>query len=177
MFVKFKSTKSILFVFLLVAGVNFSHAQSNFITEWLFPSATTSISFRSLTTGTVNYTWTCSPSGNSGSGSFTQAAYGVTTLTGLTIPASNTVTIQMQPANLKRFVATVNSSTSNTTLRKVTQWGTANWTSMEESFMRCQNLNITSTDVPNLSHLNAGVYTLNIVSDNSNKAIRLIIEK
>ena len=28
-----------------------------------------------------------------------------------------------------------------------------------------------------LSHLNEGVYTLNIVSDNSNKAIRLIIEK
>lgn len=154
MFVKLKSTKLILFVFFLVVSINFSLAQSNFKTQWLFPSATTSISFRSLTTGTVNYTWSCTPSGNSGTGSFTQNSYGVTTLTGLNIPASNTVTIQMQPANLKRFVATVNSTTSNTTLRNVTQWGTVNWTSMEEAFQKCQNLNITATDVPNLNLVN-----------------------
>ncbi|MCS3532753.1 BspA family leucine-rich repeat surface protein [Chryseobacterium sp. JUb7] len=36
-------------------------------------------------------------------------------------------------------------------LLEVTQWGNIQWTSFEQAFVLCDNLNVTATDIPNLS--------------------------
>lgn len=36
---------------------------------------------------------------------------------------------------------------------EISQWGNINWTTLEASFAKCENLNITATDVPNLSNV------------------------
>jgi hypothetical protein len=75
----------------------------DFITKWKFPSATTNINFNALTVGAVNYTWSASPSGNSGSGSFTMTSPNAVSITGLNIIAGDEVLLSMSPSNLRRF--------------------------------------------------------------------------
>ena len=121
-----------------------------FVTRWAFPAATTQIRFTALTAGgAVNYTWTASPSGNSGSGSFTRATAGAVTLSGLNIAANDTVTLTMQPQNLRRFY--IASGADRLRLIDVVQWGLVPWTSMESAFLGSANLQITARDLPNLS--------------------------
>jgi uncharacterized repeat protein (TIGR01451 family) len=121
-----------------------------FVTEWTFPTAATAINFNAQTAvGPVNYTWSASPSGNSGSGSFTQTTAGAVTLNGLTIAAGDVVTLSMEPQNLQRFY--INNGVDLLLLTDVTQWGSVPWTSMANMFNGCNNLQITATDVPNLS--------------------------
>ena len=38
-------------------------------------------------------------------------------------------------------------------IRKVIQWGSIEWTSMQDAFYNCVNLDVTATDVPNLSNV------------------------
>ena len=123
-----------------------------FVTEWTFPTASTQIRFNALTAdGPVTYEWSAAPSGNSGSGNFTQDVVGQVTLSGLDIAAGDVVTLFMTPNNLKRFF--INNGPDRERLTNVTQWGTTNWTSMERAFYGCSNLNISATDVPNLSEV------------------------
>ena len=127
-----------------------AYCNDDFITQWTFPSATTQIRFNALTEGgAVNYTWTASPSGNSGVGTFTRVTAGAVTLSGLNIVAGDTVVLSMAPQNLRRFY--INSGADRQLLRNVLQWGAVAWTSMENAFSNCINLNITSADVPDLS--------------------------
>lgn len=127
-----------------------------FITQWTFPSASTQIRFNALTDGgAVNYTWTASPSGNSGSGNFTQTTPGLVTLAGLNIDAGDIVTLRMQPVNLRRFYN--DGSPDVLRLTDVLQWGAVPWSSMDSAFEGCNSLNITATDVPDLS----GVTSMN----------------
>ncbi len=130
-------------------------AQSNFTTKWKFDAAATSISFNALTSGSVSYTWAASPSGNSGSGSFTQAAAGAVTLSALTITAGDVVTLSMEPQNLRRFYIRngLTDGPDKDKLVDVSQWGTVPWTSMEQAFDGCSMLNITAADIPDLSHV------------------------
>ncbi len=59
-------------IFIFLFFVNTQLFSQNFITKWNFTAAGTSISFNAQTAGgPVNYTWTCAPSGNTGSGSAT----------------------------------------------------------------------------------------------------------
>lgn len=121
----------------------------DFITKWTFPAAATSITFNAQTAGgAVNYTWSAWPSGNSGSGSFTRATAGSVTISGLNIVANDVVTLNMEPARLRRFYA---NNTDKTKLTDVTQWGAVPWRSMQSAFEGCSNLDISATDVPNLS--------------------------
>jgi surface protein len=137
-------------VIVLMLLVNAGLYAQNFITKWNFTAAGTSISFNAQTAGgPVNYTWTCSPSGNTGAGSFTQTAGGNVTLAGLTIPAGNTVTLSLTPTNLRKF--NIANGVDKLKLIDVTQWGSVPWTSMASAFDGCSNLNITATDIPNLS--------------------------
>ncbi|NLK92690.1 MAG: BspA family leucine-rich repeat surface protein, partial [Bacteroidales bacterium] len=46
-----------------------------------------------------------------------------------------------------------NNNTQRTKLRTITQWGTISWRSMEYAFNGCINLDITASDVPDLSNL------------------------
>jgi surface protein len=120
----------------------------DFITKWKFDAAATSITFNTLTTGKVNYTWTALPSGNTGTGSFSAITAGAeqVTLSGLSIPAGNSVTLAMAPENLRRFY----SSADRFKLIDVIQWGSVSWSSMNSAFYECIQLNITAKDVPNL---------------------------
>lgn len=140
---------SILFVVFNFGSV----CASNFITEWTFPLAATQIRFNAQTAGgAVNYTWSASPSGNSGSGSFTQAGSGLVTLSGLNIAAGDVVTLSMEPQNLRRiYFNTLVPDRERIT--DVIQWGAVPWSSMAVAFFSCTNLNISATDIPNLSNV------------------------
>ena len=125
----------------------------NFITEWTFSTSASEIRFNTLTEGgAVEYVWSASPSGNSGSGSFTQAAAGAVTLSGLNIAAGDVVTLEMAPTNLRRFFNPFGQVNDRERLTDVRQWGTVPWSSMEYMFYSCTNLNVSATDIPDLSN-------------------------
>jgi surface protein len=127
-------------------------ADSSFVTKWSFTAPATQIRFNSLTVGgAVEYDWVASPSGNFGSGSFTQAVAGATTLSGLAILAGDTVTLLMRPTNLRRFY--INVGVDRLKLSDVVQWGSVRWTSMVTAFSGCANLNISASDVPILGNV------------------------
>ncbi|MBK8603506.1 MAG: hypothetical protein IPN87_10615 [Saprospiraceae bacterium] len=85
-----------LFCAIVLLATSKSYGQ-NFTTKWLFPVATSSITFDAFTTGAVTYTWVAIPSGNSGNGSFTSLVGGSVTLSGLSIMANDEVTLSMTP--------------------------------------------------------------------------------
>jgi uncharacterized repeat protein (TIGR03803 family)/surface protein len=122
-------------------------APQNFITQWNLAttgSGATQLSFGTATSGTVNYTWQQVPSGASGSGSWSGATL---TITGL--PAGATIRLQIAPTNFQRI--NINNGTDRNRLTQVEQWGTTAWTSMQTAFRNCLNLQITATDIPNLT--------------------------
>jgi surface protein len=136
---------------LLIITTSISLQAQDFITKWTFPTAATQIQFNALTLSSgVNYTWSASPSGNSGSGTFTRfSSNGPVTLTGLTIAAGDVVTLSVEPANLRWFY--MDTTPDKDKLTDVVQWGAVNWFSMNRAFAGCTNLNISASDVPNLS--------------------------
>ncbi|WP_417370462.1 BspA family leucine-rich repeat surface protein [Gelidibacter japonicus] len=155
MIVKFKKNKkmktktTILILFLI--GFGASSQSQNFITEWTFPESTSELELFVLTVnGPVDYTWSASPSGNSGSGSFNQEAGGSVTLSNLIIAADDVVTLSMTPTNLRRFYML---SGSNTLLTNVVQWGGVPWSTMANAFTSNRNLQISATDVPDLTRV------------------------
>ncbi len=119
----------------------------DFITQWNLATAgsgSTQLSFGTATSGTVNYTWQQLPTGLSGSGSWSGATL---TITGL--PAGSTIRLQIAPTNFQRI--NINNGTDRNRLTQVEQWGTTAWTSMQTAFRNCLNLQITATDIPNLT--------------------------
>ncbi|MCA0230733.1 MAG: BspA family leucine-rich repeat surface protein [Bacteroidetes bacterium] len=127
-----------------------------FVTTWVNTTGSmTKLEFNAITTGDVNYTYTTNL-GQSGSGTFNSAVInnGVTLTFGNTIAQNEVLTLVMEPANINRLsfsLFVLGSSLTRGHLTDVSQWGTAAWTSMERMFDNCQNLNISATDVPNLS--------------------------
>ncbi len=119
----------------------------SFITRWNLAtsgSGTTQLTFGVATAGTVNYTWKQVGGSGTGSGTFSGSN---ATITGL--PSGATIDLKVTPANFQRFI--MNFGTDRSRLIDVKQWGTVAWTSMENTFAGCDNLNITSVDVPNLA--------------------------
>jgi surface protein len=136
----------LLFAFISTVSLN----AQDFITEWTFDIGATQIRFNALTEGgAVNYTWSAIPSGNNGSGSFTQSTPGEVYLTGLNIAPGDEVTLSMAPANLRRFY--IDDGVYRDQLTDLTQWGAVPWTSMEKAFYGCSFLQISANDIPNLS--------------------------
>jgi len=138
--------KTLAFLVLLCAG-QLAMAQ-NFITQWNLATAgsgATQLSFGTATSGVVNYTWQeLSPGTATGSGSWTGA---ILTITGL--PAGATIRLQITPTNFQRI--NISNGSDRNRLTQVEQWGSTAWTSMREAFWGCENLQVTATDVPNLS--------------------------
>jgi gliding motility-associated-like protein len=138
--------RTVTLIILLFAG---QHAWAqNFITQWNLATAgsgATQLSFGTATSGSVNYTWQeISPGSASGSGSWSGATL---TITGL--PASAVIRLQIAPTNFQRII--INTGTDRNRLTRVEQWGTTNWTSMQNAFSGCANLQVTATDLPDLS--------------------------
>ncbi len=132
------------------SATNFTVTTSSpqdFITQWNLATAgsgANQLTFGTATSGTVNYTWQQLPSGASGSGSWSGATL---TITGL--PAGATIRLQIAPTNFQRI--NINNGTDRNRLTQVEQWGTTAWTSMQTAFRNCLNLQITATDIPNLT--------------------------
>ncbi|WKZ60279.1 MAG: BspA family leucine-rich repeat surface protein [Cyclobacteriaceae bacterium] len=120
----------------------------NFITQWNLATAgsgATQLSFGTATSGVVNYTWQeISPGSASGSGSWSGSTL---TITGL--PAGATIRLQIEPTNFQRII--INNGADRNRLTQIEQWGTTAWTSMQNAFYGCANLQVTATDVPDLS--------------------------
>ncbi len=118
-----------------------------FVTIWNLShpgSAPNQLTFGVATTGPVAYTWETIPAGNSGSGTFTGAT---ATIPGL--PAGATIRLRIGPAHFSRII--IGYGVDRLRLMDVEQWGDVEWASMELAFWGCANMNITSTDVPDLS--------------------------
>jgi gliding motility-associated-like protein len=130
----------------------------NFITQWNLATAgsgANQVSFGTATSGVVNYTWQQLPSGASGSGSWSGATL---TITGL--PAGATIRLQITPTNFQRII--INTGTDRNRLTRVEQWGTTVWSSMQNAFRGCANLQVTAADLPDLSGLSdlSGMFSL-----------------
>ena len=126
-------------------------AQSgDFVTKWNLAttgSGANQLSFTTTNNGTVNYSWTeLSPGTSTGTGTLSISG---TTATISGLPTGATIRLRIQPTNFKRF-AMSNQGDKNRLL-DVEQWGTAQWSTMASAFFGCRNLNITATDIPNLS--------------------------
>jgi gliding motility-associated-like protein len=121
---------------------------SPFVTVWNLATAgsgATQLTFGTLTSGTVNYTWQeISPGTASGSGSWSGSTL---TITGL--PVGATIRLQIEPTNFKSFIIAFNNADRNR-LTQVEQWGSAGWIDMRLAFANCSNLQVTATDAPNL---------------------------
>ncbi|MGJ1386732.1 MBG domain-containing protein [Sphingobacterium spiritivorum] len=98
----------------------------------------------------VDYFWKAS-GGSSGSGTIAAGTYEVN-ISGL--PANEIITLNLKPDNLKAIkIRDLQLNPERLKLIDVTQWGTAQWSTMKNAFMDCYNLNITATDVPDLSNI------------------------
>ncbi|MBF4519046.1 BspA family leucine-rich repeat surface protein [Flavobacterium sp. ANB] len=119
-----------------------------FITRWDLSKAGTGaneISFGIETSGTVHYTWQEVGGGGAiGSGSFTGTS---ATIAGL--PTNGSIDLSIDKTNFKHIV--INNDLDNLRLIDIKQWGDVAWTSMQDAFFGCNNLNSTAIDIPNLS--------------------------
>jgi surface protein len=93
----------------------------------------------------VSYTWTSS-GGSSGSGTLT--TNNSAQITGL--PAGEIITLSIG-SEIKAINIAANSTNDMRRLIDIIQWGDVAWSTMENAFNDCVNLNITATDVPDLS--------------------------
>ncbi len=134
---------TILFVLI---SINCTLAQ-DFITQWKYTSPPDSITFFAETSGTVNYSW--NSIGVTGMGSFDMPAGGQVVISNVLMVPNIPVTLTIESTNLERFY--INNGPHADALSRVTQWGNAQWTSMEQAFKGCSNLDITATDLPDLS--------------------------
>jgi surface protein len=125
----------------------------NFITKWnlsIAGSGATQITFGTITSGTANYTWQeLSPGSSSGSGSWSGSSL---TIAGL--PAGATIRLQINPANFYSII--LGGSFDANRLLEIEQWGSTAWNSFINAFLGCTNLQVTASDIPDLS----GVYSL-----------------
>jgi len=138
-------------VFGLLLVIAPSALGQDFITEWTFDAADTEIVFQAETAASVDYTWSASPSGNSGSGSFNQDVPDEVILSGLGIEAGDVVTVSMAPQSLEHFFMAFDSDSES--LTNVVQWGAVEWISMHNAFWGCENLTISASDSPNLENV------------------------
>ena len=146
------------YILLLTLVCHLAIAQTPFITRWNLATAgsgDTQLTFGVATSGTVSYTWQeVSPGTRSGAGTFTGST---ATITGL--PSGAVIDLSISPTNFNRFI--INDGTDKNRLTDVRQWGTTAWTSMSFAFMGCSNLQITASDLPNLTGVIYMSYTFN----------------
>ncbi|WP_181875970.1 BspA family leucine-rich repeat surface protein [Sphingobacterium spiritivorum] len=136
-------------------GTNFTitAATGDFVTVWDMSkpySGSNTIRFYPTTSPgqSVDYFWVAS-GGSTGNGTIASGTYEVN-ISGL--PANEIITLNLKPTHLKAIkIRDLQLNPERLKLIDVTQWGTAQWSTMKNVFMDCKNLNITATDVPDLS--------------------------
>ena len=136
-----------IILFVIVAFFANGVQAQDFITVWDLNqpgSSSTQLNFGVGTTGTVNYTWETIPVGTTGSGTFSGTT---ATISGL--PTSAKIRLKIDTTHFNRINITNNADRKR--LVDIEQWGGVVWTSMETAFYGCDSLNVSATDVPNLS--------------------------
>ena len=145
-----KCSKTLLaFLFTLFFAGNLLAQAGDFVTRWNLATSgasPTGLSFGVVTSGTVSYSWKELPSGTPVSGTFSGST---ATITGL--PAGATIELRISPSNFQRL--NLNNTGDKMRLTDVKQWGTTAWTSFENAFFGCENLNITATGIPNFGNV------------------------
>lgn len=140
--------KKLFYLLLALSLTTQAFAQNEFITRWNLAnvgSGLTQLYFVINSTGPVSYSWTeVSPGSASGSGTFTGP---ISIITGL--PAGATIDVSISPTNFSNIIVGVGGDAER--LIDVRQWGTTVWTTMATAFLGCSNLQISATDMPNLS--------------------------
>lgn len=140
----------LIFLFCLSIKNVYSQTSQNFITLWdlkIAGSISTRLSFGTTTDGTVNYTWQeVSPGSASGSGSWSGASLTINNL-----PSGSIIRLEIMPENFLSI--NINSGMNRNRLMKVEQWGNVKWSTMQNSFAGCSNLQVTATDIPDLSRV------------------------
>ncbi len=141
-------------------------AQQPFITTWTSVFGSTSITFGTVTTGPVAYSWVSLPPTTAASGSGTFEGPNVT-ISGL--PAEGKIRLTIQPQNFKRIFG----AGTSFLITEINQWGTVEWVSMEnafsiQSFFFSNGIQlVNATDIPNLTNVTnmanmfAGSFSLN----------------
>jgi surface protein len=140
--------KKLVYLLLALLLTTRAFAQNEFITRWNLANVGSGNGQLFLvinSTGPVSYTWTeVSPGSATGSGTLPGS---LNILTGL--PAGATIDLSISPTNFSNMIMGI--SGEGERLIDVRQWGTTAWTSMQTAFLGCPNLQISATDVPNLS--------------------------
>ncbi len=144
-----------LFFLVILVFCNHHLSAQNFITRWDLTldagSGTEQISFNVITTGSVNYTWTTVPAGTSGSGTFMSSSSSGSQITISGLPTGATIDLSINPTNFKSFY--IINGPDRKRLIDVKQWGSTAWSILGSTFAGCSNLNISASDVPNLSNV------------------------
>jgi gliding motility-associated-like protein/uncharacterized delta-60 repeat protein len=129
------------------SGVACLPPSNTFVTVWNLATAgsgLTQLTFGIATSGTINYTWQQLPTGVTGSGTGSGP-----TLTINALPSGATIRLQIEPTNFQRII--INFGADRNRLTLIERWGSTAWTSMQNAFLGCSNLQVTAADVPNLS--------------------------
>jgi surface protein len=107
--------------------------------------------FRDVAKGGTSYTWEeISPGSAKGSGRI-KAGEGPFLISGL--PKNAVIRLTISHENLNKFY--MNKNENRQRLVEVEQWGIANWKSMENAFNGCNNLDVTATDIPDLTDVSS----------------------
>jgi hypothetical protein len=136
-----------LFLYSLVA-----FAQQPFITTWTSVFSSTSISFGTVITDAVAYSWETLPPAAALSGSVTFVG---PTGTIIGLPADARIRLTIQPESFKRIFG----SGTAFTIVEISQWGNVEWISMENAFDNSNSFFtngiqlVTAIDIPNLTNV------------------------
>ncbi len=139
--------KLILLCHLFILGFMFAKA-SPFITKWDLSkpgSGSNQLNFGVGTTGIASYSWETIPAGQSDTGTFSGLNLIIQNL-----PGNSMIRLKIYPSNFNSFNTSMFPK-DTARLFDVEQWGSVNWSTMQEAFTYCANLNITATDLPNLT--------------------------
>ena len=123
---------------------------NSFITEWDLTkpgssAGTISMGVGLVTGGTGYYSWEEIGGSGARSGTFTGTSL---TISGL----PNHVRLRIDSTNFRRIEFFINGGYRER-LVDVEQWGTVHWASMADAFFACKNLNISASDIPDLSNV------------------------
>lgn len=125
-------------------------AQGEFITLWnlsITGSGSNSLTFGVSTSGISMYTAETMPSGPTSSGTFSGTSLSITGLA-----TNGLIRLKISPTNFERII--INNGTDRNRLVDILQWGTTQWTSMENAFRGCSSLaGLGASDTPDLSRV------------------------
>ena len=142
--------KLITLLFFVILTITTYAQGAPFVTRWnlSYPGFDNDrINLNLSITDTVTYSWQeLSPGNDSGFGIFTSNYENV-----MGLPPGSIIRLSIDSANINSLV--IGASSSRSRLIDIESWGSMNWTSMYKAFVGCNYMNISATNIPNISGL------------------------